>query len=119
MGAVRDFVSVAVSTLSGDRLDVSRRLRARRDSDASCGRAARTDNGPADRPLHADALTRQSAPDNAGPVWPNLSLRRDRFGIAISIQQHSRSAFAVAARSKKTITGLGHLSAIAFCVDGS
>ncbi len=85
LGSICHSLSLAVSTLSGNRVDVSRRLRPRRHSDAARRRAGRPRHRATDRRLHAHAAAGKFAADRHGNVRTCLLRGSDRARLVVSL----------------------------------
>ncbi len=118
LDAVCDSVSLAVPTLSGDRVDVSRRLQPRGHSDAAGRRTRRPRDRATDRRLHADVAAGEFAADSDGNVRKDLFRGSHRARTAVSLQQSSCGIFDVTATSAPLVAGISTLFAAAVYLDG-
>src|SRR6185503_61878 len=118
LGTLRNSFSLAVPTLSGNRLDVSRRLRSRRHPDAARRRAGRPRHRATDRRLHADAVAGEFAADGDGNVRTGLLRGSNRARVGFSLQQSTSGIFDVTTTSAALTTGVSTLLAAAVSLDG-
>src|ERR1700752_2642543 len=93
LGPFCNSFSLAISTLSCDRLDVPRRLHARGHSHASRSRAGWSRNSTANSCLHIDVAPGQFASDGTWHVGGRLFHRRDGPSPTLSLRQRAGCAF--------------------------
>ena len=118
LDTVCDSVSLAVSTLSRDRVDVSRRLQSRRHPDAAGGRTRRPRHRATDRRLHVDVVAGEFIADVDGNVRQGFISWGNRARTAISLQQSARGILDVTATCAPLVAGISTLLAAAVYLDG-
>src|SRR6185295_19029860 len=113
-----DSVSLAVPTLSGNRVDVSRGLQSRRHPDASGRRTRRSCHRATDCRLHADVVAGEFASNRDGNVRQGLFRGSHRARTAVSLQQSTCGIFDVTPTRASLVAGVSTLPAALVYLNG-